>query len=251
VLTACGSPPTTAEQTQTAAAGAATIAAPSPTAGTPPTPSAVAGTPTPGSKGMTVGGFVWVNARPANSGIIVKALVDGIECASGRAVTWVDAYEPLVELTIPSAEQQAGCGTAGAKIRFVVDGSTANQEAVWEQGVHQSLQLVVGPEFARYQGTYAYPSVTGEPVRVEPIINGKVCGVDLAAGIGPAERRGYDVIVDPEAVSPGCGRPGANVVLRLAITEFGVTRVLAIARARVVWTPAKTTSPQISFDAQP
>jgi hypothetical protein len=89
-----------------------------------PTPSVVP-TPTPTATAtpvtsMFISADVIVNAAPSFER--VTAVIGGVECASGTPIIPVDTNSAMVDLIVPPAGEQAGCGTPGALVRFLIGG---------------------------------------------------------------------------------------------------------------------------------
>jgi hypothetical protein len=98
----------------------------------------------------------------------VEALIDGTVC--GEAVT--SSFAPLAvfpppdttsglsKLIVPSDAVQAGCGTPGATVTFLVDGEVAG-EVAWRPGLQQ-IDLAVPPA----------PTPNPTPEIVLPVLGG-------------------------------------------------------------------------------
>lgn len=175
---------------------------------------------------MVVHGWVWLDARPVSGDI--EAWIDGVLCGTAVSGEAVDDYVTGVSsLRIPAASKAPGCGTPGAVIRFRVAGRDANQSAVWQDGRQLRLDLVAGPSFAQYHGQFR----ATEPFdQVEPLIGGIPCGYQLNPLMGIGPEYGYHVVVYPESLRPGCGRPGAVVTFRHIARDDqgqGAARVIA------------------------
>lgn len=217
---------------------------PSPTTGFE-TPSAIA-------EPMTIYGTTWVNARP--TGRTARAFIGGTECASSDTIFAVDTYVPSYELTVPSAEEKAECGVAGATITFTIDGQAAGETIEWEAGALAYLQLVAGPPFATYSGMFSSPVPLEElgNAMVEPLISGQVCGEQINALQGEGPTWGVSVIVDPAELAPGCGRQGAHVQFRLVRIEDGRRTLLSGVTGDVVWEPGTHELEQVlAFQSPP
>ena len=84
----------------------------------------------------------------------------------------------------------------------------------------------------------------GGPVSLVPVIDGKVCGVELGGGPGPSEGvASFDVVVDSDELTPGCGRAGVIVhfVLRSGDT------VVATAVETATWQPGAVQELHLTF----
>jgi hypothetical protein len=212
-----------------------------------PTPSAK---PDEASASMTVWGPVWVDARPA--GTTVRAFVGETECASIDSILPVDVYITTYHLVVPSSEERDGCGKPGAIITFTVGDAPVDGAAAWQSGGTARLDLVAGPPFARYSGEFTWPDATGT-LAVEPLIGEQVCGEQLNPLLGGGPSYGYDVVVDPATLQPGCGVPGATVRFRLVRQEEGRRTVLADATGgEVTWEPGtQVTGHALTFATPP
>ena len=235
VLAACrgddepaGDTPTPPAATATARPSATvTVAADTPTP-VQPTPGATA---TPGGDGeeMRIGGHTWVNARP--EGGVVAAIIDGKKCAEA-STRLPPVGPPVISMAVPPASVEPGCGRAGVVVQLTLNGDLAPQAVPWAPGELALVELVIGPPFGRYGGTFNYAGPVAD-YTVEPLIDGRVCGEQLPwPRGGPAPALFYEVVVDPAELAPGCGRPGATVELRVRITvPDGATHVAALGSA--------------------
>jgi hypothetical protein len=242
---ACGDPLTAADETQTAqpavvaSAAAAAEAEATPTAApaTPePTPTLedeptsvpeVYDLPTPASdaEAMALGGFTYVNARPAGGRLV--AYIGGQECGRGTSGFMGDVQTAMFTFPVASDAERAGCGVPGAVISFTLDGQAVNETMEWQPGIQKDLvvYLSAGPRFAIYRGTFSL--VGGFRSRpnadagllVTPYVDGQRCGEAVPAGVYPQDhaRFLYWVTVQPNELQAGCGREGASVVLRLQV----------------------------------
>ena len=175
-----------------------------------PTPTPTA-TPTAGmpasNQPMEVSGTVWVNAAPASA--TVQAFIGSTECASGPTVVYPDSYGTSFALEVPSSLEKAGCGQPGATVSFAVGGAPVGKTVVWQSGGYARVDLVVGPPFARYEGTFTY--LGGGGAQVEALIDDVVCGEQRSPLLGLGPTWDFDIIVLPAELRPGCGSPGATV----------------------------------------
>ena len=165
--------------------------------------------PTPKSESdtMWLGGSVWVNARLASGDVV--AYIAGKECGRAKTMTLPDSYGPEFLITIASDRDQPGCGTPGAEISMTINDLALNDRVIWQPGMRQPLDLVVGPAFARYYGEFRF-NRSLMPLRVVPYIDGEVCGAQMNPFQGDGQV-GYDVVVQPEELRSGCGREGVDV----------------------------------------
>ena len=210
--------PSPAVPTNTPAASAAVASATTATAPPAETPPA-ATTATPGTDAwMTVGGHVWVDARPAGGEVTV--LIDGRVCAVEQTLL-PPVGTPVFSIEVPSASLKPGCGTAGATVQFAFNGTSVPQTVTFSSGETKLLELIAGPPFGRYGGTFTYADAIADYV-VEPLIDGHVCGEQLPwPKGGPEHTFFYELVVDPDALREGCGRDGAAVDVRVRITLPG------------------------------
>lgn len=184
--------------------------------GDPETPGATTALPTasstaePGPR-MRISGDVWLNARSTN-GINVTAMAGDVECASGSSAIPMDAWIAMYVVFIDSSSSDPACFEPNTTLSFRVEGAPVEAIAIYSPGSEQHIDLFAGPAFARYTGAFADPGDLSSDAHVEAVIDGTVCGTQLNPFQGGFA---YDVIVDPEDVTPGCGKPGATVTLEL------------------------------------
>lgn len=190
---------------------------------------------------MIVGGEAWVDAEPSSEE--VRALIGEVECAVGSPGLLHDASRPRWMLIVPPASERAGCGTPGAIIRFEIGGRAARQSVAWTQGWGVGLTLSIGPEAAVYGGRFRLDELP-IGVGVEPLIDGRVCGRRWIGFRGLGPEWGYEVIVYPEEIAPGCGRAGARVTLQIVAVdeETGARTIVGeLAGINAEWAPGETT----------
>jgi hypothetical protein len=198
-------------------------------------------------------GTAWNNAEPV-AAPSVRALVNGIDCTLPALMPPTSEPNRFV-LKVASEELKTGCGKDGSTIRFILNGTPANETATWSRapitqhppGVEvtvpqppgiapplantRSITLTVGAPFAAYSGGVIDAS-TGErldiaaPPRfpsVDAYIGDTLCGSITAYG-----DPGAQLVVPSEQLRLGCGREGALV-------RFVVDG--APAPEQVAWTP--------------
>ena len=186
--------------------------------------------------------FAWAGARELVA-FEVSALIDDTVCASASspALTSTDGAPFGAGLRIPAASEKSGCGEPGATVRFLVDGQPANETAIWFPGVTAPLTLSTGPPFARYSGVYrrTLDSDRNSHYIVEATIEGVPCGEQLNAGRGEGPDWHYYIVVPPDELRPGCGRPDVTVALRLVRVSGSDQRQSAtdLVVATVPWVP--------------
>ncbi len=175
-------------------------------------------TPTAGApasnKPMDVTGTVWVNAASALT--TVQAFVGSTECAETNTFMAPDTYGTEFGISVPSVSDKAGCGQPGAVVSFAVGGVPVDKTVVWQSGGLDHADLVVGPPFARYIGSFTYAGQITSNLKIQPLIDGVICGSQLDQLLGPGPTYDFDVVVLPAELQPGCGRPGATVSFQLA-----------------------------------
>jgi hypothetical protein len=86
-------------------------------------------------------GSVTVNGAPAAAGTVVDARIGGKSC--GTALVFLSGAEARYAIDVKGADQEAGCGTLGATVVFVVGGVQANQTGTWNNPQLQTLNLTV------------------------------------------------------------------------------------------------------------
>jgi hypothetical protein len=199
---------------------------------------------------MIVGGEVWVDAEPTAG--LVRAFIRDELCAEGAAGSPPDGFYPTVTLTIPPDEERPGCGAPGSVIRFEIDGRPAKQTLTWAAGVGVGLRLSSGPEAAVYSGIVVIDGLPPPGFRIEPLIQGKVCGRQVSAFRGEGPRYPYEVLVYPDEVSTGCGRPGAVIEFRAILVDPETESTVVLADLEGVmgdWTPGeRSTLPDAAAD---
>jgi hypothetical protein len=167
---------------------------------------------------MRVGGVAWIDARPAPDGSEVVAFADTVECGRTTTAVAVDDYQAAFGLDVASTEQVSGCGAPGVTLRFEIEGRAADQTIDWAASGRTRLDLIVGPAFARITGSIDTTNLSiGESILVEPRIDGNVCGAQVFGGTGDGTSAGYIVVIDPQEIRAGCGRPGAVVALHALV----------------------------------
>lgn len=181
---------------------------------------------------MVISGPVWVSARPAFT--TIRAFVGQTECASAESLLGIDTDVTEFTLLVPSSEEQPGCGTPGATVTFTVGDQPVDTTVSWEAGGSARIALVSGPAFARYYGTFTLARLDGL-VEIEPLIAGEVCGEQYSSLRGEGPVYGYAVVVDPEVLKPGCGKPDAAVSFRLVRIDGAGRTPLATANETVAW----------------
>jgi hypothetical protein len=181
-----------------------------------PAPAQPTSTPASPEEWMTIGGHLWIDARPA--GAVISALIDGQICAEEWTLL-PPVGPPVISLEVPPASERAGCGRPGATIFLGVNGKPAPYGVPWAGGETALVEVVIGPPFGRYGGSFTYEGAIAQ-YDVVPLIDGHVCGEQLPwPRGGPSPVVFYEIVVDPVELRPGCGRPGAIVELRVRITS--------------------------------
>lgn len=194
---------------------------------------------------MVIGGVLWVNGA-AQTGE-VTAFIDGKECGRGQSLIPPDGG-PFFVVSIASDAAQPGCGTPGAPVTISVNGRPMDDTVEWQPGFQQAVSLFAGPVVAQYGGDIRVDrSII--PLLVVAYVGDTVCG--RTGGLrGDGEIASYQVEVEPEEVSPACGRDGALVVLRLeGKTAAGDAFDVVIATAP--WQPGPLTRiPDVDLSGQ-
>ncbi len=167
------------------------------------------------SEAMMLSGSIWVDARPVTGEVL--AFVGGRQCGKGKSVQLMHGSLPIFGVEVASAAGTPGCGVPGVEVTISVDGRAMNETVLWAAGFQSGRRLIAGPEFGHYRGTI----LTDEPITtIVPYVNDAVCGETLDIGVVAAGLIYYNVVVDPEELKAGCGRPGAAVTFR-ALTDDG------------------------------
>jgi hypothetical protein len=229
------------------ATASAELGTPTPTETTPPTaetPAAAATStppPTPLDEPMLIGGSVWIDARPVLG--TVEALIDGKTCASAEVINSGHGPVQVFFMEVPSAAQEQGCGNHGRLVEFTVNGLPLNESVAFEEGLREPVLLTSGAPFARVTGKLIVAADDTTQIIVLPVIDGQVCGEDLAGGILGGPERGYDVVVYSDVQQPGCGTIGKTVSLELAvINDDHSEQALGISIGTTNWAPNETVS---------
>ncbi len=205
---------TTAEQSATAGPSLTVVPTATPVEQATGTPE-LAHLPTPSSPSdaMTIGGTLWVDARPAFGEVL--ALINGQQCGRGQSTALPDGDGvPYFVVQIASDAQQAGCGTPGADVTITINGRAMNNAIPWQAGFQQPTNLIAGPAFAQYYGVLQADDAT-VPFDVVAYVGDVVCGQDRVSRVFLDALLRYHVTVDPDQLRPGCGKGGVEVTLRV------------------------------------
>jgi hypothetical protein len=199
---------------------------------------------------MSIGGSVWIDARPARA--LVEVFAGSEKCAQSTAGTGPDDYITDYHVIIRPASEPSMCGIEGVPISFIVDGNRTAETVAWQRGADVRVDLVVGPAFSRYYGLFAMPEYDGYNILLQPVIDGRVCGQQLNALRGEGPDFDYDIVVDPQELITGCGREGAIVLFRVvAMNDMReVVRVLTELPEIERWSPGEfvaTSSARMGF----
>ena len=174
----------------------------------------------------------WVNGRD-DTARNVTANIGETLCATGDAVFPTGSRPRAVfQLRVPSEEAVPGCGREGAVVTFFVDGRQAPQTAVWHSGISQSLNVIIGPPFARFTGV-VYTNLRLGNETVVPYVGDESCGDKAPSywiGIGPYYD--YGAIVYSREQQAGCGVEGSQITFKLLDAQGNV---VAIARETGIW----------------
>jgi hypothetical protein len=180
---------------------------------------------------MVLHGWMYLDARPARG--TVQAFVEGRLCGEGSAAPLADE-EGLFGVEIESDAQQPGCGLPGASVTVTIDGVQVDQAVEWQAGYSEALRLSAGAAVAFYRGTLSVGGELDASARVVPYVGDVVCGAAAHGSIWPQDhsRWLFQLTVDPDEVTPGCGQRGADVTFVLSI-DGHPDRVIT----RVPWQP--------------
>ncbi len=194
----------------------------------------VSSLPSPSSQddAMFIGGLLWVDGTTPEGEVI--AYIGGKECGRGKSFTLPGGGFPTLLIVVPSEAQQLGCGTTGAQVTLAINGRAMEGPIDWQPGFQQPRQFFIGPVVAQYLGDIRFDK-SAVPLRVVPYVDGVVCGGQVNPMQGDGEA-GYQVVVQPAELRPGCGRDGVVITLRLeGKTVDG--RPLDIVIDSVAWKP--------------
>jgi hypothetical protein len=189
---------------------------------------------------MKIVGTVSVNARASEA--TVRAYVGDTQCAETSSYFPADSYEAQFSVIVASSVVIPNCAQQGSEVRFTVDDELTDAKVAWQPGTARSdVVLVVGPAFARYTGSFQLDQrPEGSYPVIEAVVSGKVCGRQLNPPFATGDSYAYDVIVDPSAVTSGCGSDGATVDFQLVLIDSadGETRLQTLhSPETAVWTP--------------
>lgn len=242
-----------AEETPTADTGE------HPTAGTGATPQvpAVSTTPEDGSvptvtpgptevsvQPMVIGGTMWVDARPVEGEVL--AFVGTVLCGRGQSVRLGGDSLPFLVVAVETAAQHAGCGQPGAQIQLEVNGRRVNEPIEWAPGPQPQAMYVVGPSFAILTGSIGSGTRPSGVVLV-PYVEDSACGTEIVPQMLPrGVPTSFLVIVDPDELTPGCGRYGSIVRLIAMTDEVGSAEV-----ARATWSIGLTDLGAVAYGSTP
>jgi len=208
-------------------AGTASARTPTPTA-TPtlaPPATATSVAPEPAEFGV----LAWVNGKEQVRE--VTAWIGGTLCATGATIYPSGGSRVVFRLTVPSEEVVPGCGYEGAIVTFRVDGQQAPQTAVWHSrpfpGAEQTVNLIIGPPFARVSG-WIGPSRVSPRQSILPYMGNVPCGHGQAGDPGDA----YEAVVYSAEQQAGCGVEGSQVTFKLLDAQGNV---IAVARETGTW----------------
>jgi hypothetical protein len=175
-------------------------------------------------------GLAWVDARA--SWETVTAKIGDTVCGEANPLG-PGVGTPFYSLDVASDEAVPGCGKPGDLITFFVGDKQANQRAEWQGSEgYRSLDLVVGPPFARFAGNIALKRMPVQE-RVIPFIGDVACGYQFSSWLGEGPIYGYQVVVYSEELKAGCGTDGAEVNFQLVDESTG--EVVSVAMGSATW----------------
>jgi hypothetical protein len=197
---------------------------------------------------MVIGGELWVDGV-ATSGEVV-AYIMGVECGRGESLSTDGS--PVFAVSVASDSDIPGCGMPGSPVELTIGGRRMNQPIPWQPGPQQPLALFAGPLVARYLGLIKFELRFDEsdvwPQRVVPYISGVECGVQTNPMQGNGEV-GFQVVVLPEELRPGCGREGVLVTLQLEARVRGAQTVVTL--HEVLWQPGpRVQLPELQLNSE-
>lgn len=192
-------------------------------------------------------GAVWVDA--AYSYDHVEARIDGVVCGEADPLI-ISGAGPWYDVWVVSEAVKPGCGKPGATITFFIGGRQANETAVWRATgeTFEPLTLTVGPPFAQFHGDFTLVGPS-RLVEVVPLIGDTVCGRQVSEMLGEGPTYGYQVVVLPEELKPGCGTDGATV--RFELVESETDRSIAAALGTATWRPGVLQEVNLAFPETP
>jgi hypothetical protein len=118
---------------------------------------------------LAVFGGIVLMYRPGTPNIMVaegtsvQAYVGDQLCGESTVFT-VHPGPNMYQIVVLPDALRAGCGREGASVRFTIGGEPANEDAVWERGVHR-LQLTIGDPPPPTPTPTPWPTPSPEPTR--------------------------------------------------------------------------------------
>lgn len=179
-------------------------------------------------------GSVAVGGAPAPDGAEVRGFVGGTDCTQsppGERIAVRDGGVTAYAIEVVHESQRPGCGRAGLRVTFTVDGVEAVQDAAWEAGAVR-LDLSTGSGT-----TIPLPTATNTPTVAETPGAGESAGqaspkpgtpptddITLPGTLGPGTTP-QDAGAGAASVDPDDGGDGGNLGLVAAVA----VAVLALA----------------------
>ena len=165
-------------------------------------------------------GDALLDADYAPVGTVIEAFVGDQACGA----TEVAGGLPFnFTMQVHGERSREGCAAIGDIVRFVVGGVPAAEPFTYvpfaqvsRPGFHIH-HLVAMERHAWYWSGPLARTGTNDAVEIKALIDGVVCGATWThrSRFGPGAMVGFDrLIVPSEEVTPGCGRPGAEVSFR-------------------------------------
>jgi hypothetical protein len=128
-----------------------------------------------------------------------------------------DGGHPIFVVEIASSASHSRCGRPGDRVMLTIDGRALDETIEWRPGFQQPVSLRAGPDFLQVSGRIVRADTGSTVQRVVPYIDGRVCGEDVFGLAMTGNILPYQVVIDPEALQPHCGRDGMEVTL---VVEF-------------------------------
>lgn len=168
------------------------------------------------------GGEEWADGDLSTDSITAR--IGDVVCGNGGPLPIADAPS-VYHIDVVSEQVTPGCGHEGATINFFVGDRQAPQTAVWHGGSSSTLNLIVGPPFARISGSTSLSCDQMVEHHIVPFINGVACGDENFGGaFGPpcnGQGLGYqnpvwyqDIVLSAQQQT-GCGVESAPITFKL------------------------------------
>ena len=167
------------------------------------------------------GGEEWADGDLSTDSITAR--IGDVVCGNGGPLPIADAPS-VYHIDVVSEQVTPGCGHEGATINFFVGDRQAPQTAVWHGGSSSTLNLIVGPPFARISGSTSlsatrWSNTTSFPSSTVSRAATRTSVAHLARrngqGLGYQNPVWYQDIVLSAQQQTGCGVESAPITFKL------------------------------------